>query len=118
MDCTSSLSNILSTTAVEQADTVLRLATPDLKSISYFSSQLPLYADPKYKMEQHIIVLNTTEKEVFMPVEEAKTHFKNISFTLPYCRTLREQNIDGDLLKAITDKRYIGTLKMIAEKVV
>jgi CO dehydrogenase nickel-insertion accessory protein CooC1 len=118
VDCTSSLSNILSTTAVEQADTVIRLATPDLKSISYFSSQLPLYADPKYKMEQHIVVLNTTEKEVFLPVEESKTHFKNISFTLPYCRTLREQNIDGDLLKAITDKRYIGTLKMIAEKVV
>ncbi len=118
VDCTSSLSNILSETAVEQADTVIRLATPDLKSISYFSSQLPLYADPKYKMEQHIVVLNTTEKEVFMPVEEAKTHFKNISFTLPYCRTLREQIIDGDLLKAITDKRYIGTLKMIAEKVV
>lgn len=118
VDCTSSLNNILSGAAVEQADTVIRLATPDLKSISYLSSQLPLYADPKYKMEQHIVVLNTTEKEVFMPVEEAKTHYKNISFTLPYCRTLREQIIDGELTKAINDKRYIGSLKMIAEKVV
>lgn len=118
VDCNSSLDNLLSATAVEQADTVIRLTTPDLKSISFFSSQLPLYADPKFKMEQHIVVLNSIEKELFMPILEAKIHFKDVGFTLPYCIHLREQNINGDLLKDITDKKYIGTLKMIAEKVV
>jgi cellulose biosynthesis protein BcsQ len=118
VDCTSSLDNLLSATAVEQADTVIRLATPDLKSISFFSSQLPLYSDPKFKTEQHIVVLNSTEKELFMPILEAKIHFNNVGFTLPYCIHLREQNINGDLLKEITDKKYIGTLKMIVEKVV
>ena len=57
VDCNSSLDNLLSATAVEQADTVIRLATPDLKSISFFSSQLPLYSDPKFKTEQHIEVV-------------------------------------------------------------
>ncbi|HAN20485.1 MAG: hypothetical protein A2Y15_04360 [Clostridiales bacterium GWF2_36_10] len=118
VDCTSSLDNLLSEEAVVMADTVIRLATPDIKSISYFSSQLPLYVDPKYKTEQLIVVLNTIEKELFLPIEEAKAHFKDIAFTLPYCRTLREQSIDGNLLKAITNKKYVKTLKLIAEKVV
>lgn len=118
VDCTSSLDNLLITTAVEQADSIIRLATPDLKSMSFFSSQLPLYADPKYKTEQHIMVLNTTEKELYIPIEEAKSHFKDIAFTLPYCRHLLEQNINGELLKTITDKKYNEVLKMIAKKVV
>ena len=118
VDCTSNLDNsILSATAIEQADSIIRLATPDLKSMSFFSSQLTLYADPKYKIEQHIIGLNTTEKEVYMPVFEAKSHFKDIFFTLPFCRALKEQSYDGELLETITDKKFNRVLKIIAEKV-
>jgi len=118
VDCTSNLDNLLSNIALEEAETIIRLATPNLKSISFFSSQLPLYSNPKYKKEQHILVMNTTEKELYMPIEEATTHFKDIAFILPYCRDLREQSLDGDLLKRITDKKFNAMLKMIAEKMV
>ena len=118
VDCTSYLDiNILSSTAAIQADCIVRLATPDLKSMSFYSSQLPLYADPKYKTEQHIIGLNTIEKEVYMPTLDAKSHFKNVSFTLPYCRMLKEQSNDGDLLKTTNDKKFNKVMKMIAERV-
>jgi len=118
VDCTSVLDNPLSAVAIEQADTILRLATPDLKCMSFYASQLPLYADPKYRTEQNIVGLNIIQTELYMPIEEAKVHFKEVAFTLPYCRELKEQYIDGNLLKAITDKKYSGKLKNIAEKVV
>ena len=46
VDCVSSLeSNPLASTAVELADQIIRLASPDLRSMSYDLSQLPLYVD-------------------------------------------------------------------------
>ena len=46
VDCVSSLeSNPLASTAVELADQIIRLASPDLRSISYYLSQLPLYVN-------------------------------------------------------------------------
>ena len=48
VDCGSYIANdILSAVALMEADSVLRLANCDLKSISYFSSQLPLLKDAK-----------------------------------------------------------------------
>lgn len=118
VDCASGLGNVLSATAVKQADEVIRLAAPTLKSISFFSSQLPLYADPAYRCDRHILGLNCTEADCFMPIEEAKSHFKEISFTLPYCREIRQQSIDGELIKPVPDKKYAAKFKAIADKVV
>ena len=118
IDCTSFHgNNLLSEIAVEQADSIIRLVTPDLKSMSFFSSQLPIYADLKYKTDQHVIGLNITEKDVFAPIMEIKTYFKEISFTLPYCREVKEQYFNGELLKPIIDRKFNKVLKMIAGKV-
>ena len=49
IDCGSYIANdILSAVALMEADSVLRLANADLKSISYLSSQLPLLKDAKW----------------------------------------------------------------------
>ena len=112
VDCTSEM-DVLSKAAVQRADTVLRLATPDLKSISFFSSQLPVYADPAYKCEQHIVGLNITENDVYIPLEDAKACFGGVSFTLPYSREIKQQMLDGELCKRLTDKKYNAKLKRI-----
>ena len=118
VDCTSSLDNVLAATAVKEADEVIRLATPTLKSIAFFASQLPLYADPVYQCERHILGLNCTEADCYMPIEEAKSHFKEISFTLPYCREIRQQGIDGKLTEPVHDKKYAAKFKAIADRIV
>ncbi len=118
VDCTSNLDNLLAATAVKEADQVIRLATPTLKSISFFASQLLLYADPIYKLESHILGLNCTEADCYMPVEDAKAHFKNIAFTLPYCREIRQQTIDGKLPEPVHDKKYAAKFRAIVDKVV
>ena len=53
IDCGSYIANdILSAVALMEADSVLRLANADLKSISYLSSQLPLLRDAKWDTDK------------------------------------------------------------------
>ena len=68
IDCSSNLEeSVLSATAVEMADQIIRLASPDLKCISYYLSQMPVYADGKYRLGEHIQGLNTPNADVFIP---------------------------------------------------
>lgn len=117
VDCTSELTG-LSAAAMKIADVVIRLAAPDLKSMSFFASQLPLYGDSGFNADQHIIGINITENELYLPIEETKIHYKDVSFVLPYCRELKAQMQSGELTQFVADKKYRNMIKKIAEKVV
>ena len=118
VDCTSDLSNPISDIAIRGADEIIRLASPTLKSISYFSSQLPLYADPKYRLDEHIQGLNVPDADLYMPIEDAKAHLNGVRFTLPFSREVKQQMLDGKLYHTATDKRFNSRINAIAEKVV
>jgi CO dehydrogenase nickel-insertion accessory protein CooC1 len=117
VDCDSELTG-LSAAAVKTADMVIRLAAPDLKSISFFASQLPLYGDSSFKTDQHIIGITVTENGMYLPIEETKTHYKDVSFVLPYCREVKAQMLNGELTQTVSDKKYKDMIKKITEKVV
>lgn len=71
VDCTSKLeNNVLAATAVEKAEQIIRLVFPDLKSISFYLSQLAVYSDSKYKSEGHIQGVNTPNVDIFMSISE------------------------------------------------
>jgi len=118
VDCTSSFKDLLSITALEMADNVFQFATPDMKSICFFSSQLPLYADQKYKFDEHIVILNILDKELYTPIEDVKTHFKNVEFMLPFCSEIRRQEMNGELIKDLSDKKYASVLKAVKDRVI
>lgn len=119
VDCTSNLeSNVLSTVAVEVAEQIIRLASPDLKSISFYLSQLPVYVDSKYRIGEHIQGINTPNADVFMPIEETKQHLKDVNFSVPYCEELKVQMQSGALYETTNDKKFEERMKEIAGKVV
>ena len=118
VDCTSSLSNPIAGAAVKTAGQVIRLASPDLASVSFFSSQLRLYTDPEYRLNEHITGLNTPDSDLFMPIEDAKKRFSDVRFTIPYCREVKQQMLDGKLYAEVADKKFNEKLRAIAEKVV
>ena len=119
VDCSSNLENsVLSATAIEMADQIIRLASPDLKCISYYLSQLPVYADGKYRLGEHIQGLNTPNADVFMPVEEAKAHLKDVRFTVPFSTAVKVQMQTGSLVESTGDKAFDNRMREIAEKVV
>ena len=106
--------NLLAVAAMERAQQVLSLATPDLSSMSFFLSQLPLFSDPA----KFIQGLNTVTEDVFLPIEEAKAHLKDLCFTVPFCREVKEQSLSGKLWEQTTDKRFHKRMTEVAQKVV
>ena len=118
MDCTSNLSNPIAGAAVKTAGQVIRLASPDLSSVSFFSSQLRLYADPAYLLNEQITGLNIPNSDLFMPIEDAKKRIPDVRFTIPYCREVKQQMLDGKLYAEVADKKFNERLRTIAEKVV
>ena len=119
VDCTSNLeNNVLSAVGIELAEQIIRLASPDLKSISFYLSQFPVYADVKYRLNEHIQGINTPNADVFMPIEETKAHLKDVSFSVPFCGEVKLQMQKGTLIEPTKDKRFDGRMKEIAGKVV
>lgn len=119
VDCGSNLDGSpLSATAMEKAWQTIRLASPDLKSISWYISQTPLYKESGIRWDEHIQGINTPNTDVYMPVEEAKSHLKDVSFTVPYSHHIKEQMQKGTLYEPSGDRVYMNRMKEIAGKVV
>lgn len=118
VDCTSNLKNPISKVAIKEADEVIRLATPDLKSVSFYSSQLPLYADPIYKLDQHIQGINVPDADLYMPIDEAKSRLHDPRFVISYSRIVKEQMLDGKLMEPVSDKKFNDRIRAIVDKII
>lgn len=90
IDCDSTFSfDVLGAVALETADTVLRLCTCDLKSLSYFSSSLPLLSDSRYASDRHIKVLSMVKPG--QDNGEYQNIYGSIAYSLPFVPELEEQ---------------------------
>ena len=119
VDCSSNLeSDTLASVGIELANQIIRLASPDLKSISFYLSQLPVYGDVKYRLDEHIQGINTPNADVFMPIEEAKSHLNEVAFSLPFCLEVKEQLQQGTVHEAVRDKLFAKRMREIAREVV
>ena len=118
VDCTSNLKNPISRVAIKEADEVIRLASPDLKSVSFFASQLSLYADPVFGLDRQIQGINVPDADLYMPIEEAKSRLHDPRFVIPYSRAVKEQMLDGKLMEPVNDKKFNDKFKAIVDKIV
>ena len=118
VDCTSNLKNPISRVSIKEADEVIRLASPDLKSVSFFASQLPLYADPVFGLDRQIQGINVPDADLYMPIEEAKSRLHDPRFVIPYSRAVKEQMLDGKLTEPVNDKKFNDKFKAIVDKIV
>ena len=90
VDCTSNLeNNIISDVTLEKADHTFRLVSPDLKSISWYLSQMPVYDDKKYHCRDHIQGINIPNADIYIPIEETKAHMKDVAFLIPYSNSVK-----------------------------
>jgi len=109
-------SDVLSTVALENADAVLRLCTCDLKSMSYFSSNLPLLADGRFASAKHINVLSVVKPG--QDSGEYSNTYGGAAYTLPYVPELEEQFYSATLSDELCTKaakKYNQTIqKMVA----
>ena len=103
IDCGSYIANdILSAVALMEADSVLRLANCDLKSVSYFSSQLPLLKDSKWDADkQYKVAANIKPQQAADHIGQV---LGNVAFRLQHSPELEEQYLAGNLLSDLTMK--------------
>lgn len=119
VDCASSLTDsILSTAALEMADTVLRLGTCDLKSVSYFMSSLPLIADHRFRPEQHIRVLSDIKPQ--QAAGGYENAYGGVAYKLPHVDAIEEQFYSLALLEGLSGREakvYESIIRAIAGEV-
>lgn len=103
IDCGSYIANdILSAVALMEADSVLRLANADLKSISYLSSQLPLLRDAKWDTDkQYKTASNVKSQQAGDHMSQA---LGTVAFTLPHSAELEGQYLAGNPLADLSMK--------------
>lgn len=111
-------SNFLTSVALEKAEQVIRLSTPDLKCLSFQMSQQKIFASHGYLRENDVAVMNIPREEFNLAAADARLHLGKIAFTVPYCSTLTEQYMEGNLYEPLKDKKFMQTIRAIAERVV
>ena len=117
VDCSFDLDDKISYFATLKSDKSVRIATSNLKSISFLNSNVPIYSDEKYKFDSHIPVMCVTEQDVYTPVEDAIATLGNIKYTIPYCLAVKKQFFNGELLDVIKDKKYFSSMQEICKEV-
>ena len=115
IDCSCDHDDLVSTLAKSRADEVIMLVNPDLKCLSYFGSNADQFS---VVSEKAVKVMNIVDKDLYLPIRDIQNHYKDIAFTLPYSRAIKQQAITGTLSERLGDKRYISTVKGIAKAVI
>ena len=65
-----------------------------------------------------VAVMNILREEFNLAAADARLHLGKIAFTVPYSSTLIEQYMEGSLYEPMKDKKFMQTIKAIAERVV
>jgi len=120
IDCSSLLSSdILSRTALELSDKVIRLISVDLKAISFYDSSLPQLAERKYDLQSHIKVLSNTRST--MPDDSVSNKFGGVLLKLPFTEEIEKQYLEGRLFEKLQDKKsqsYTSSLNEVISLII
>lgn len=107
VDCaTQPLLDMMSLTALELADAVVRGITPDNKGIHFLSTQLPLLTDSKFKIDSHIKVLSLITPK--SPVDAICKRTGDFDFFLPYSVEVAEKFIEGSEIKGFPKQSFLS----------
>lgn len=103
IDCSSHIAtNKLAANALLEADFVLRLVNCDLKSISYFSSQLALLQDEMWRKDEHIkVASNVKQNEAAGSIDQV---IGKVKYRIPFSQEVEAQFLEGELLKELSYK--------------
>ena len=118
-DCMSNpIANHLTASALSLAENTVRLATPDLRCMSYCSSQLSLFMADGYLRENEIQSMNVPGAEYTNAAPDMCAALGLKAHILPYSPILLEQSLTGNLYEPLKDKRYMQVMQKVAERLV
>ncbi len=115
VDCTNDETDEISKKALALADIVVRIITPDLKGMAWYSSNKNT---DKTEGKDLFNVVNVTEKDLYLPTEEVCTKLHSIAALLPYSRALKQQMLDGRMYDRLNDRAYTKKLQSLVSKII
>lgn len=113
-DCVSDASDLISAMAKTEADSIIQLVTPDLKCMTYYSSNAEQFAAIG---DRAVRVMNIREKDIYLPKEEVSAYFKDIRFRMPFSFGLNKQAYTGTLSERLSDNKYRKAMSELAKAV-
>ena len=114
VECTEDDDDLISRKAINCADSVILVISPDLKGMTYYTANKGLFGSID---ERCFMVVNSTDNDLYLPIEDVKAHLKNGSCTLPDSRQVRQQLLDGQLYMRVNDKKYRKELSNLIYKI-
>ena len=114
VDCTDEENDLISKFALREANEIVMVISPDLKSMVYLASNEMEFGT---KAESALRILNVTENDLYSPIDDVRGVAKNIGYVLPYSKKIRGQHLDGLLYERAKDKKYRRELEKIIKKI-
>ncbi len=116
LDCSSNMLNFFTPTAIEAADVVVRIITPDLRGLNYLRAHKPLLTDDKFHYGSHLTFAGLARP--FHAIDEMDHLIGGFDGLLPYAKEIERCGTSGQMFKALAycNQRYINSLKLIRER--
>ena len=117
IDCSSSMTNFFTPAAIDAADAIVRILTPDLKGINYLKAHQPLLMDARFRYGEHMSFAGMARP--FHAIEEMGHIIGGWTGLLPYSKEIDRCATEGGMFKAIDfcNSRYTASLEKVLEAV-
>lgn len=117
LDCSSNMTNFFTPAAIESADTVVRILTPDLKGVNYLKAHQPLLIDARFKYHEHLTLAGMARP--FHALDEMGHLIGGFDGLLPYGKEIDRCSTEGNIFGAIgyCNPKYTASLKKVLEVV-
>lgn len=116
LDCSSNMLNFFTPTAIESADLVIRILTPDLRGLNYLRAHKPLLTDDKFHYNDHLTFAGMARP--FHALDEMSHLIGGFDGMLPYAKEVERCGTQGQMFHALgyCNQRYIQSLKLVRER--
>jgi MinD-like ATPase involved in chromosome partitioning or flagellar assembly len=117
IDCSPNMTNFFTPAAIDSADVVVRVLTPDLKGINYLKAHQPLLLDARFRFDEHLSFAGMARP--FHAIEEMGHIIGGWAGMLPYSKEIDRCATEGGMFKAIDycNTRYIASVKTVMEAI-
>ncbi|WP_242996569.1 ParA family protein [Lacrimispora amygdalina] len=115
LDCSSSMTNVFTPAAIDSADVVVRILTPDLKGVNYLKAHQQLLTDARFKYNEHITFAGMARP--FHALDEMGHLIGGFDGLLPYGKEIDRCATEGGMFRAINycNPKYTASLNKVLE---
>jgi hypothetical protein len=117
LDCNSNMANYFTTAAIESSDIIIRILTPDLKGVNYLKSHQPIFADARFRYDEHITFAGLARP--FHAIEKTGQIIGGWAGLLPYGKEIDRCFTEETMFNAIDycNSLYMESIQKVLEAV-